>query len=196
MEQTPLTKTYQAAQPTSRSPETGAMAQAQPLEHGGASSGISSQSYSRTPIRKTNPPSCNLCRRRKVKCDRADPCSHCTRIGAVCVFSAPSGAPRGRQGGRRKGDSELLDRIAKLENLVKDFEVVLPGGSSAVVTGADEKQTVFEESGPRGSEVHQRKFSPKEPKEGLDRYLGGSLWMNLSDEASVLHRAVFGQMKG
>jgi hypothetical protein len=40
----------------------------------------------------------------------------------TCVFSAPSRLPRGRQGGRRKADSELLSRIAKLESLVKNLE--------------------------------------------------------------------------
>jgi hypothetical protein len=69
-----------------------------------------------------HPPSCNTCRRRKVKCDRADPCSQCVRAGAICVFSPRSGVPRGRKGGRRKLDRELLDRVAKLENLLKDFE--------------------------------------------------------------------------
>jgi hypothetical protein len=39
-----------------------------------------------------------------------------------CVFPAPSRLPRGRQGGRRKADSELLQRISKLENLVKSLE--------------------------------------------------------------------------
>ena len=67
-------------------------------------------------------PSCHLCRKRKVKCDRGNPCSPCQRAGAECVYSAPSRLPRGRQGGRRKKDSELLQRIAKLENLVKDLE--------------------------------------------------------------------------
>ena len=100
-----------------------------------------SKTYSRIAVRKSNPPSCNLCRRRKIRCDRADPCSHCVRNGAVCVSSPLPGAPRGRQGGRRKLysdckpldtrrrqgsrrelENDLLDRIARLENLVKGIE--------------------------------------------------------------------------
>ena len=38
----------------------------------------------------------------------------------------------------------------------------------------------------RDSKVQPVNPGPKAPKEGLDRYLGGSLWINLSDEASVL----------
>jgi hypothetical protein len=67
-------------------------------------------------------PSCNLCRKRKIKCDRVNPCANCQRSSMKCVFSAPSRLPRGRQGGRRKADSELLSRIAKLESLVKNLE--------------------------------------------------------------------------
>lgn len=72
------------------------------------------------PLKKSKRPSCNLCRRRKIKCDRLEPCSHCVRSSAKCVFSPLSGAPRGRQGGRRRLDRELLDRVAKLESLLKN----------------------------------------------------------------------------
>jgi hypothetical protein len=44
--------------------------------------------------------------------------------------------PRGRQGGRRKHDSELLDRIAKLETLVKRIEQG-PAGSTPTVPAAE-----------------------------------------------------------
>jgi Fungal Zn(2)-Cys(6) binuclear cluster domain len=102
-------------------------------------SSASLQSYRRSAIRKTVRPSCTLCRRRKIKCDRSDPCSHCVRAGAVCVFSTPSGAPRGRKGGRRKLDSELLDRIANLETMLKQG---VPGATPAASTMADKTPTV------------------------------------------------------
>ena len=82
---------------------------------------------------KSSLPSCNLCRKRKIKCDRVDPCQHCQRSGMKCVFAAPSRLPRGRQGGRRKADSELLQRIAKLEGLVKNLE----GDSSSPASKTD-----------------------------------------------------------
>ncbi|KAI9692812.1 MAG: hypothetical protein M1822_004806 [Bathelium mastoideum] len=72
--------------------------------------------------RQISTPSCNLCRKRKVKCDRGNPCLPCQRTGVECEYPTPSRLPRGRQGGRRKKDTELLQRIAKLENLVKDLE--------------------------------------------------------------------------
>ena len=102
------------------------------VEEATAPSTLASQVNSRTPIGKSKTPSCNVCRRRKIKCDRADPCSNCVRCGSVCVSSVPSGAPRGRQGGRRRVDRELLDRMAKLEHLVKDNEGRNHGGTPAI----------------------------------------------------------------
>ncbi|PYH88339.1 fungal-specific transcription factor domain protein [Aspergillus ellipticus CBS 707.79] len=46
-------------------------------------------------------PSCVVCQRRKVKCDRQDPCSACTRNGAECIYRAHL-PPRRRK--RRRSD--------------------------------------------------------------------------------------------
>lgn len=56
------------------------------------------------------------------------------------MFSTPSGAPRGRQGGRRKLDSELLDRVAKLEQLLEQ------GTSGAASVLAKSPSATAEES--------------------------------------------------
>src|SRR5438046_1752551 len=96
----------------------------------------------RSALRKISTPSCTLCRRRKIKCDRSDPCAPCVRAGAVCITPAPSRAPRGRKGGRRKYDGELLDRIAKLESLVERFERGPAASTSAVPAAADGNQAV------------------------------------------------------
>ncbi len=130
MYQNPPSKSNQTVQQVSGYAETDPPIQIQLPEPATSLSCVTSRTYSRTPIRKTKPPSCTLCRRRKIKCDRANPCSHCLRAGAVCVSSVPSGAPRGREGGRRRVDSELLDRIAKLESLVKHIE----GGNTALIS--------------------------------------------------------------
>lgn len=69
---------------------------------------------------------CVLCRHRKVKCDRQNACSSCTRMRIEWVPFVPSRLPRGRQGGRKKqkaGD-RLLERIARLEGLMIDSEAL------------------------------------------------------------------------
>jgi hypothetical protein len=129
---------------------------------------------------------CNLCRRRKVKCDKANPCSNCLRAGVACVSASLSRVPRGRQGSRRKPDGELLKRIAKLENLVKNLEAenagVLPAASP--VNSGDAQPGI--EASDRGKASESKLRSPESstssPKDHLDRYLSSPFWVTLSDE--------------
>jgi hypothetical protein len=134
--------------------------------------------------------SCDLCRRRKIKCDRGKPCSNCLRSGVVCVSSAISRVPRRRQGGRRKPDGEILKRIAKLENLVKYLETensgVTPADSVANNGGALPTSEVPDTE--KASEVQLKSLesAPSPVKDNLDRYLGTSFWVTLSDEVRFL----------
>jgi hypothetical protein len=105
--------------------------------------GASCQTNAHSPRRRKRIQlSCINCRQKKVKCDRADPCSRCVRLGVICVSSPPSGSPRGRNGGRRKVNHELLDRIAKLENLVEGIEGRSTGESTGVTGLANENRAV------------------------------------------------------
>ena len=113
-----------------------------PSENAPAPAGVSSQTYDQNTVRQKKPPSCTFCRRRKVKCDRANPCSGCMRLGAICVSLPPSGAPRGRKGGRRKLGSRLLDRILELENLVSDIVGEGSGQATAVPPPVNGNQAV------------------------------------------------------
>ena len=72
--------------------------------------------------------SCELCRHRKIRCDKGDPCGTCQKAGVKCVPVNRQRLPRGRNGGRRKGDAELKARIGRLESLVKTLEA---GNSSS-----------------------------------------------------------------
>lgn len=61
--------------------------------------------------------SCELCRHRRVKCDRQQPCSNCIRSKADCVY--PSGRGRAPKTRRRALDSQLVDRLSHLETLLR-----------------------------------------------------------------------------
>ncbi|KAF2004883.1 hypothetical protein P154DRAFT_484270 [Amniculicola lignicola CBS 123094] len=71
------------------------------------------------PSRRRDKPilSCNLCRRRKLKCDRQQPCKTCADRGLSlsCIYS-PSG-PR-QTSETRAAPHNVYDRIAQLERLV------------------------------------------------------------------------------
>lgn len=59
-------------------------------------------------------PSCNECRRRKIKCDRSIPCSYCVRTRIQCVY--PESA-------FETGDHEgIIDRIDGVEKRLQSLE--------------------------------------------------------------------------
>lgn len=139
------------------------------------------------------PASCTLCRRRKVKCDRNTPCGNCQRSRAECVPFIPSGTARGRQGGRKRKreGGELLERIAKLEGLVRSIEGhETPQGEQERANGDDTiGATGVNASASGGSPEIRDRTQPAAPR--LDKYLATSFWVSLSEEIHGL-KDVFG----
>lgn len=64
-----------------------------------------------------HPRSCVVCRQRKVKCDRQQPCSNCTRSKCACVY--PTGRGRAPKRARRVADAQLADKLARLEKIIQ-----------------------------------------------------------------------------
>ncbi|RDK42338.1 hypothetical protein M752DRAFT_319211 [Aspergillus phoenicis ATCC 13157] len=62
---------------------------------------------------------CSLCARRKVKCDKGEPCSNCLKAHAQCLYEAPA-PPRPR---KRAADEELLARLARYEDLMRKHNI-------------------------------------------------------------------------
>ncbi|KAF7719692.1 Fungal Zn(2)-Cys(6) binuclear cluster domain-containing protein [Penicillium ucsense] len=102
---------------TDRSDLTG---QSDPTASAAAATGTTATSRSSAPKVRL---SCEACRQRKVKCDKLSPCTSCVRLGFVCVPVERARLPRGRTRKapeRAQGsDKELVDRVAKLEKLLK-----------------------------------------------------------------------------
>ena len=92
--------------------------------------------------------SCVTCRRRKVRCDKQNPCSNCRRANIACTFpstdrpprwarrlerltnnSAASNAPAPQ--GTDPGVSKVMDRLQSLESLVKDLKGQLQQAQAA-----------------------------------------------------------------
>ncbi|KAK3941018.1 fungal-specific transcription factor domain-containing protein [Diplogelasinospora grovesii] len=102
------------------------------------------------------PRSCVTCRARKVRCDKISPCSNCQRAGIACIFPATDRPPRWarrltrpyppavggdatprRSRGQRAVDAQqpvpvgqvqVMDRLHKLENLVKELSSQIERG--------------------------------------------------------------------
>ncbi|KAE8149832.1 fungal-specific transcription factor domain-containing protein [Aspergillus avenaceus] len=100
------------------------------------------------PISSTTTPrvrlSCELCRQRKVKCDKLNPCTNCQRFGAVCIPVERARLPRGRSGklsahGPPSQDSSLKERVSRLEDLLRELtEHGDPVASTSTEFGSDE----------------------------------------------------------
>jgi len=82
--------------------------------------------------------SCALCKERKIKCDRTEPCVACTKAGVACIFRAPE-PPRRRK--RRDSDADERKteaekrKIRKYEDMLRKAGVEVPSdepGSGAV----------------------------------------------------------------
>lgn len=66
------------------------------------------------------PYACVTCSRRKVRCDKSEPCSTCRKSGIECVFRAPA-PPQPRK--RRAPETILLERLRRAEDLLKGMGV-------------------------------------------------------------------------
>lgn len=68
---------------------------------------------------------CSLCARRKVKCDKGDPCSNCMKAKVQCLYEAA--APRLR---KRPVDEDLLKRISLYEALLQKHGIDIAQSSN------------------------------------------------------------------
>lgn len=99
----------------------------------------------------TNPRSCTTCRKRKVGCDKRQPCSNCTKAGIECRFPPPGRAPRRS---KKPPDTELLARLRRLEGVVQSLGKGANGEDLPVDAQSNTEESKGSVSG------HGRKASP------------------------------------
>lgn len=69
---------------------------------------------------------CAACRRRKVGCDKKQPCQHCKKSGTECVYPPDNQNSEERQVLR---DTELLERLHRLEPMLKTLASCMEQGA-------------------------------------------------------------------
>jgi len=69
--------------------------------------------------------SCLQCQRRKRKCDKNTPCQACSQAGIACTAVSRARLPRGRRAAQ-KGDGDLRQRVARLEELLSSKRIEEP----------------------------------------------------------------------
>jgi hypothetical protein len=139
-----------------------------------------------------NPRSCVTCRKRKVKCDKKNPCSNCVRAKIDCIFPGPGRAPRKS---KKPPDAELLERLRRLEGVVTSLNAQVEGHELEAADREKERQSsTSEEPCPfaarNGAKVAadnsveglESRFGRLLVEKGRSRYINNSFWASLSNE--------------
>ncbi|UPX11902.1 uncharacterized protein EKO05_0002486 [Ascochyta rabiei] len=151
-----------------------------------------------------NPRSCTTCRKRKVKCDKKQPCSNCARAKTECVFPGPGRAPRKS---RKPPDAELLERLRRLEGVVQNLNAQVeeheqeaaererdgssrqgsisecfPGGPNGSSSSKDSPSVAVDDS----VEGLESRFGRLVVEKGRSRYINNSFWASLNNEVEDL----------
>lgn len=119
---------------------------------------------------------CQACQKKKIRCDRNIPCGQCLRSSLQCVASTRK--VRARNPGKRTADSELRNRISKLESLV----VTLSEG-----VGMQEEH-LLRKGVPSSPPEYTNSNGPPSPTIG--KYIGSPFWATLSNEVQALRDAL------
>ncbi|KAL4738796.1 hypothetical protein BDV11DRAFT_170655 [Aspergillus similis] len=119
--------------------------------------------------------SCTLCRQRKVKCDRQQPCSNCTRAETQCVF--PPGLGRAPKRPRKAVEARLLAQLSRLESVVKRMEQQSPDATSSTASQSFPDR--------RDSKIEQQ-FGRLVIDEMHSCYVSSIPWSQLGDEIEEL----------
>ncbi|KAK4656695.1 hypothetical protein QC762_206520 [Podospora pseudocomata] len=121
---------------------------------------------------------CVLCQHRKIKCDRNFPCSNCTKANVKCTPSTPAPARK-----RRRPNQDLQERLARCEELLKEYATEKPEGS--VTTPRALQQPAFDESylkwQPAGQLVRD---------EGSMRFIDNPMLSSVYDELRAMRQIV------
>lgn len=148
--------------------------------------------------------SCKECRRRKVGCNKTQPCSNCCRTGVECIYPAPGRTRRRTTTGLKRRQQQqhlssadnpgLLDRLSRLESIIGHFcnhndndginvQVAEPNSKSMALPPARAMESA--------NFTHLRDSGSLSGRlvvdQGRSRYVSSRLWASLGDEV----RAIF-----
>lgn len=148
-----------------------------------------------------NPRSCITCRRRKVKCDKKQPCSNCARAKIECIFPGPGRAPRKS---RKPPDAELLERLRRLEGVVQTLNAQVEEHEQEAADrerdnssrqGSVSENCFAGNGASRNSpsvvvdnsvEGLESRFGRLVVEKGRSRYINNSFWASLNNEVEDL----------
>ena len=118
---------------------------------------------------------CDACRKRKVKCDRSKPCSHCKRLELSCTTGWHGARPRGRMGGRGGNKDSLNVRLARLEDILSAIQ--------------QENLPLQSQLNVESSIDISQKTSINCPSTLLHSYVAGPIWSQLSEQVCWISKS-------
>ncbi|KAM5361798.1 hypothetical protein ACJA88_014325 [Fusarium oxysporum] len=140
--------------------------------------------------------SCAFCRQRKVKCDRQKPCSNCLRANNECSY--PAGRGRAAKRPTQTLDTRLVDRLQKLENIIKQLTSQVDATANTLPSGSGTDREEIGSS-PGGVRNYPSGLDNAAPDASIDQQLGrlmiddsksyyvsNILWANLGNEIEEL----------
>ncbi|KAL3480930.1 hypothetical protein BJX99DRAFT_206306 [Aspergillus californicus] len=123
--------------------------------------------------------SCTLCRQRKVKCDRQQPCQNCVRLDAQCVY--PAGPGRAPKRPRKGVEARLLAQLSRLETVVEHMK---EQSSNAILSNAARSTARRLEPATEPGIEHQ--FGRLVIDDMQSCYVSTAPWTRLGDEIEEL----------
>ena len=131
--------------------------------------------------------SCTICYRRKVKCDRGDPCSNCVRWKLACHFPDPTRAIRRPRKPAARDAAELLKRLKTLESVVQQWS------ASPEKMDEDPENELLARTPSLETDPIEQGQSPDQElgklliDQGRSRYIPSNFWAHLTDEVSIFN---------
>ncbi|KAI0106706.1 fungal-specific transcription factor domain-containing protein [Daldinia grandis] len=141
---------------------------------------------------QSKPLSCTNCRARKLKCSREQPCNHCVRSGAECIFPTRKRMRKPRM----NKNSDLLQRLSRLESIVGKVSISgLEGANvaelvSGSAAGPSTAPLVLEAAAKPTASESQDNWKKALQDSKASRYLSGEFWSSLCLEVEGLRQAL------
>ena len=117
------------------------------------------------------PRSCYGCNSRKIRCDKSDPCSSCTRAGRLCAF--PPLGPRKR----RAKETIMADMASRISSLEKSTAKVREEQKSVPTVSVSETENATPSAQPAAS-LYSNNLSERSREDILVEKGPSSLYFN------------------
>ena len=138
-----------------------------------------------------NPRSCTTCSRRKIRCNKREPCSNCSKANVDCYFPPPGRAPRKPQ---KQTEGNLHERLRRLERVIHTLSNSRSGASPRTVNsgtaGAAESGAALQDAKeyrdkPADVDHIADRFGSLIVTEDASRYISPGIWTHLNDEVTI-----------